>query len=114
MAQAKYSNSSIPTVKREGARVLRRNGYVYVKTRDGWQSEHRFAMSLKMDLEKCHRVVHLDNTLRGVDPDAYNDMSNLVVVKVRVTKWVPLKRSRILFEPPTLKPLPLLKAVAGR
>lgn len=93
-----------------GDGVERGDGYVYVKTRDnGWMAEHRHKMSLRMELGPQHRVMHLDNTLRGIDPEAFNDEKNLAVVIVRTTRWVKLKRTRVVFGP-SLSPSPHQKA----
>lgn len=81
--------------------VERTDGIPHVKTGEGWQAEHRHIMELRLgrELEEGEKVFHLDNTLKGVDPKAFNDPKNLAVIKCRTTKWVKLSRCRVLYEP---------------
>lgn len=89
-----YRNYSVGTV------IRRRNGYNFVKTRDGWKAEHRMIAELKLvdrELEPGEKVFHLDNTLRG--EDGFNDKNNLAVIKFRTTKWTNFVKSKILYVP---------------
>jgi hypothetical protein len=83
-----------------GTVTIRSDGYTFVKTADGQKAEHRLIMEHRLgrDLEKGEKVMHLDNTLRGVDPKAFNDPKNLAVVRCRTTKWVKIK-CRVLHVP---------------
>lgn len=84
-----------------GSVVERTDGISHVKTGEGWRAEHRHVMELRLgrELEEGEKVFHLDNTLKGVDPKAFNDPRNLAVIKCRTTKWIKLVRSRVLYEP---------------
>lgn len=97
-----------------GTIVIRGSGYTYVSTRGRGQiAEHRLIMEqvLGRELEKGEKVVHLDNTLRGVDHRAFNHRENLAVVRCRTTKWVPI-RSTVLWAPK--KEIPRYKDFAKR
>lgn len=83
-----------------GTVTIRSDGYTFVSTADGQRAEHRLIMEHRLgrELEKGEKVMHLDNTLRGVDPKAFNDPRNLAVVKCRTTKWQKVK-CRVLYAP---------------
>lgn len=95
--------SSTPTIGRNyknGTKILRRDGYVFVKVGGAWQAEHRLVASYKLidrELLPGEKVYHKDNTLRG--EDGFNDADNLVVVKFRTTKWAKLKKSKVIYVP---------------
>lgn len=97
-----------------GTVVIRSSGYTFVNTRRGQIAEHRLIMEnvLGRELEPGEKVIHLDNTLRGVDPKAFNDRKNLNVVKCRTTKWKPV-RCRVLFSP-TEKKFPKYRELASK
>lgn len=84
---------------RTGTVVMRRDGTVQVKTKEGWIPEHRLVMEhqLGRELEEGEKVFHLDNTLKG--EEEYNDRRNLTVIKCRTTKWINLVKSRVMYIP---------------
>lgn len=80
-----------------GSKVQHTTGYVHVKGTDGkWKSEHRWIAELQIldrELEPGERVFHKDGSR------AHNDPGNLVVIRFSTAKFVPLKRSKVLFIP---------------
>lgn len=94
MAQAEYKRMhNYPT----GSKVQRTNRYVHIKGADGkWKAEHRWIAELQLldrDLEPGERVFHKDGT------KDHNDPGNLVVIKFSTAKFIPLKKSVVLFIP---------------
>lgn len=81
----------------KGSKVQHRSRYIFIKQDNrAWKAEHRWIMEQKRlgrDLEPGERVFHLN----GVK-DA-NHIENLVVIKFSMTKFVPLKKSVVLFIP---------------
>ncbi len=84
-----------------GSKVQHTTRYVHVKGSDGkWKAEHRWVAELSIigrDLEEGERVFHKD----GVKD--HNDKSNLVVIKFSTAKFVPLKKSVVLYIPKIVK-----------
>lgn len=67
-----------------------------IKGEDGkWKAESRFVMADKLgrDLEANEKVYHLNGDRED------NSAKNLVVIKFRTTKYVPLVKRRILWIP---------------
>lgn len=81
-----------------GTKVQHRNRYIFVKC-DGekkWKAEHRWVMEQKVlgrDLEEGERVYHRDGDRENNQP------ANLVAIKFATTKYVFLKKSRVLYIP---------------
>lgn len=84
-----------------GTRVQHRNGYIHVKVEgdDGkptWVAEGRRVWELKNgDLEEGDRVFHVNGDRTDNRP------GNLAKVHFNNVKFVFLKRSRVLYTPPT-------------
>ncbi len=87
-----------------GTKIQRTNRYVFIKQQTGqWKAEHRWVMEQKVlgrDLEEGERVFHRN----GIKDE--NDPGNLVVVKFSTTKFVPLKKSVVLFIPKKQSQMP--------
>lgn len=84
---------------REGTRVQYRTGYIYVKTDEGMTSEARRIWELQRgELQAGDRVFHMDGDRTN------NNIRNLSKVHFNSTKFVMLKQSKILWEPP-IKPM---------
>lgn len=88
-----------------GAVVQRRDGKVYVKTKEnGLVAKSRMiaAVNSKVinggeELQPGWRVVHLNMATFGTDD--HDKPENLAVIKCGAYKWEFLKRSRVLFLP---------------
>lgn len=95
--------SSKQTIRRSfknGTVRQRTDGYVFVKTAEGWKPKHRLIAALSIldrDLLPNERVVHLDNTLRG--EEGFDAKENLVIVRNRISKFLRLKHCKTLYEP---------------
>jgi hypothetical protein len=80
-----------------GSKVQHTTRYVFVKGSEGkWKSEHRWMAELKLlnrELEEGERVFHKDGVKDNNNPD------NLVVIKFSTAKFVPMKKSKVLFIP---------------
>jgi hypothetical protein len=77
-----------------GTRVQYRTGYTYVKTKEKMIAESRFNWEQhKGELKPGDRVFHLDGDRTN------NRISNLAKVHFNDTKFVMLKKSRLLWSP---------------
>lgn len=79
-----------------GSVVQRRNGYIFVKTEEGFVSEHRLVAVLRLEnreLMPGEKVYHKDGNRENNQPE------NLVVIRFSQTKYRFLPRSRVLYMP---------------
>jgi len=79
-----------------GTRIQRRDGYVFIKTEEGLVAEHRWIASQRIlgrELRKGECVI------RRLPDRMDNSPENLVVVQHRLTKFVLLPHSRVIYVP---------------
>lgn len=90
----------------EGAVIQEKNGYIKVKTKQGWISQGRLHyQQANGTLEKEQRVFHIDGDRTN------NDTDNLVAIRFNPARFQLLPHRRIMFMP-KLKAAPSARALA--